>query len=161
MTDSASHTARPAQRAHTLRFQGAANRVARTLLATPGVAHLLGGRLVTLYLVGRKSGRRLTVPVAYTQHDGTILIGTPFRWGRNLRDGEPVQVRYKGRRRWADAEVFTAEDDVVRLYSVMAQDNPAFASFNQIGRDPSGALDANDLRLAWEGGARAFVLTLR
>lgn len=148
-------------RAQTLRFQAAANRVTRTLLATPGAAQLLGRRLVTLYLVGRRSGRRLVVPVAYTPHRGGLLIGTPFGWGRNLRTGEPVEVRYRGRRRWADVEVFTAEADVVRLYAVMAKQNAAFASFNGIGHDASGEPDPRDLHLAWAAGARAFLLTVR
>ena len=86
-------------RAQTLPLQGAANRVVRGLLRTPLLCRAVGGRLVTLYIVGRKSGRRYTVPVAYTRHDGTLLIGTPFGWGRNLRTGEPVDIRLKGRRR--------------------------------------------------------------
>ena len=85
-------------RVQTLPLQGAANRVVRGLLRTPLLCRAVGGRLVTLYIVGRKSGRRYTVPVAYTRHDGALLIGTPFGWGRNLRTGEPVDIRLKGRR---------------------------------------------------------------
>ena len=48
------------QHAHTLAFQGAANRVVRALLRTPLLARLVGARLLTLYVVGRKSGRRYT-----------------------------------------------------------------------------------------------------
>src|SRR4051812_21195427 len=93
---SAAPTGEP--RASTLRFQGMANRVVRTLLTTPLVARGIGTRLVTVYVIGRKPGRRLAVPVAYTRHDGGLLLGTPFPWGRNLRTGEPVEVRYRGRR---------------------------------------------------------------
>jgi hypothetical protein len=161
MTDSPADAARvPTPRATTLRFQSLANRVVRTLLAVPLVARGVGTRLVTVYVVGRKSGRRLAVPVAYTRHEGGLLIGTPFAWGRNLRTGEPVEVRYRGRRRRADVEVFTDEPDVVRLYAVMARDNRQFASFNRIGLDASGEPDPEDLHLAWAGGARAVQLTL-
>ena len=162
MTDHPSQAApTPAPRATTLRLQGAANRVVRSLLALPLVSHGVGSRLVTLYVVGRKTGRRLTVPVAYTRHEGGLLIGTPFAWGRNLRTGEPIQVRYRGRRRWADVQVFTAEDDVVARYSIIARGNRNFASFNKIGFDAAGEPEAGDLQLAWAAGARALQLTLR
>src|SRR4051812_33963940 len=88
---SAASTGEP--RASTLRFQSLANRIVRGLLATPLVARGIGTRLVTVYVVGRKTGRRFTVPVAYTRHEGGLLIGTPFAWGRNLRTGEAVEVR--------------------------------------------------------------------
>jgi hypothetical protein len=153
----------PAQepRASTLRLQGLVNRLVRGLLTVPLVARGVGSRLVILYVVGRKSGRRLTVPVAYINHEGGLLIGTPFAWGRNLRTGEPIQVRYKGHRRWADVQVFTEEGDVVGRYAIMARDNRNFAAFNRIGFDASDEPDRNDLQLAWAAGARAMQLTLR
>jgi hypothetical protein len=148
-------------RAVTLRFQGPVNRLVRGLLALPLVSRAIGRRLVVVHVVGRSTGRRFAVPVAYTRHDGDLLIGTPFAWGRNLRTGEPVEVRYKGRRRWADVAAFTQEADVVSLYSVMAKDNRNFAAFNRIGFDAGGEPDSDDLHRAWTGGARAFRLTVR
>src|SRR5215469_364313 len=82
--------AAPSPRAQTLSAQRLVNRIVRGLLRTPLICRLVGGRLVTLYIVGRKSGRRYTFPVAYTRHEGILLIGTPFGWGRNLRTGAPV-----------------------------------------------------------------------
>ncbi|MGH3193010.1 MAG: hypothetical protein ACRDOL_38300, partial [Streptosporangiaceae bacterium] len=81
--------------AQTLAMQGLVNRIIRGLLRTPLVSRLVGSRLVTVYVVGRKSGRRYAVPVAYTRHEGDLLIGTPFGWGRNLRTGEAVTIRLK------------------------------------------------------------------
>ena len=127
----------------------------------PLLSRGVGKRLVTLYVVGRKSGKRYTVPVAYTEHEGTLLIGTPFGWGRNLRTGVPVEVRYKGRRRVADVLVHTEEDAVVRDYAVIARDNRNFANFNKIGFDQHGDPDPADLHLDWAAGARAVRLTLR
>jgi hypothetical protein len=144
----------------TMRFQGVANRIVRVLLATPLVARGVGQRLVTVYVVGRKSGRRFTIPVAYTRDGGSMLIGTPFAWGRNLRTGEPVDVRYLGRRRTADVEVFTEEADVVRLYDVIARDNRQFAGFNKIGFDAAGNPEPADLHRAWTNGARVLRLTV-
>jgi hypothetical protein len=59
----------PPVRAQTIALQGLANRLVRGFLRTPLLCRAVGNRLVTLYLVGRKSGRRYTVPVAYTSHD--------------------------------------------------------------------------------------------
>jgi hypothetical protein len=160
MADTSGTPAAPEARATTLRLQGLANRMVRGLLATPLVSRGIGRRLVTLYVVGRNSGRRMSVPVAYTRHDGGLLIGTPFGWGRNLRSGEPIDVRYLGRRRRADVQVFTDEPDVVERLAVMAKDNRSFASFNRIGFDPAGEPNREDLHLAWAAGARAFQLTV-
>jgi hypothetical protein len=130
-------------------------------LRTPLLSRAIGSRLVTLYIRGRKSGRRYVVPAAYTREDETLLIGTQFGWGRNLRTGEPVEIRLKGKRQTADVEAFADEPSVVELFSTMARDNHAFATFNGIGFDPSGNPNASDLHLAWAAGARAARLTPR
>jgi deazaflavin-dependent oxidoreductase (nitroreductase family) len=148
-------------RARTMAVQGAVNRLILGVLRTPGLNQLAGERLVTLYVVGRKTGRRFTIPVAYTKDKGDLLIGTPFGWGRNLRTGEPVEIRLKGRRRPADVRAYTDEADVVRLYAAMTKDNKNFANFNRVGFDPDGNPKAGDLHAAWLGGARAFRLTPR
>ncbi len=148
-------------RAQTLPAQALVNRMMRGLLRTPLLSRLVGSKLVTLYVVGRKSGRRYVVPVAYTPDQGDLLIGTPFGWGRNLRTGEAVTIRLKGRRRVADVRVIADEPGVVDAYGVMARDNHNFASFNKIGFDTSGNPVPADLHQAWAAGARAFRLTPR
>lgn len=151
----------PAPRAQTLSAQAQVNWIVRGLLRTPLLSRIVGRQLITLYVVGRKSGRRYALPVAYTRHDGDLLVGTPFGWGRNLRTGDPVTIRLKGRRRRADVRVLTAEQDVVGAYAIMARDNHNFAKFNSIGFGPGGDPLPADLRLAWAAGARAFRLTPR
>lgn len=147
--------------AHTMRFQQVANRIVRALLRVPGLNRLAGRRLLTLSFVGRRTGRRFTVPVAYTRHDGEILVGTPFAWGRNLRTGEPVEILLAGRRLTADVVVVSDEVGVVRDYAIMCRDNTQFAAFNGIGLDTQGRPSSEDLRLAWQNGARVFHLTAR
>lgn len=148
-------------RAQTLAVQGLANRLVRGVLRTPLVCRAAGRRLIIVYVLGRKSGRRYAVPVAYTRQDEILLIGTPFAWGRNLRTGEPVDIRLKGRRRPADVEVLTDKDGVVENFAVMARDNHNFARFNKIGHDPAGNPSPDDLDLAWAAGARVIRLTPR
>jgi hypothetical protein len=149
------------QHAHTLAFQDAANRVVRVLLRTPLLARLVGGRLVTVYVVGRKSGKRYTVPVAYSSHEGALLFGTEFRWARNLRTGEPVEIRLKGRRRTADVTVTTDEAGVLADYGFLARDNHQFARFNRVALDAAGEPSLADLHRCWAAGARTVRLVLR
>ena len=151
----------PDQRAQTMAIQGFANSVMRGLLATPLLSQAVGKRLVTLYIVGRKSGRRYTIPVAYTRQGDDLLIGTPFKWGRNMRTGEPIEIRFKGRRRQADVVVYSGEAEVAAAYGTMCRDNRAFANFNKVGFDGAGNPNPEDLHLAWMAGARAFRLTPR
>jgi deazaflavin-dependent oxidoreductase (nitroreductase family) len=141
-------------------LQGVTNRVMRGLLATPGISAGIGKALITLYVVGRKSGRRYTIPVAYTAHEGALLVGTGFGWAKNLRTGDPIEVRYKGKRRTADVEVVRDETGVVALYDVICRHNKQFAKLNKITLDADGPRPA-DLREAWRNGARVFKLTLR
>ena len=148
-------------RAHKLKMQSFANHVIRGLLRTPLLCRVVGNRLMALYVVGRKSGRRYVVPVAYVRDGDALLIGTPFGWVRNLRTGEPVTVRFKGRRLLAGVRVYADEPDVVEKFAKIATENHQFASFNRIGFDAAGNPDPTDLRLAWAAGARAVRLTLR
>jgi hypothetical protein len=99
--------------------------------------------------------------VAYLADGDDLLIGTSFAWGRNLRAGEPITIRLKGRRRTADVQVWTAKADVVRALAHMARTNPTFAGFNSIRLGEDGEPDHDDLHLAWRGGARAIRLSPR
>jgi deazaflavin-dependent oxidoreductase (nitroreductase family) len=148
-------------RAETLKFQGAANRVVRTLLRTPLISRGIGSRLVTLYVVGRKSGTRYVVPVAYMRDGDRLLIGSPFGWVRNLRTGEPIQIRLRGKLRSADVEVIKDEAGVVADLARMSSDNKQFAKFNKIGFDEAGQPNADDLHAAWATGAHVVRLTPR
>lgn len=152
-------TAATAPRAQKLALQGVANGVVRGMLRAPVLSRFAGERLVTLYIVGRKSGKQYTLPVAYTRQGKDLLIGTPFGWGRNLRTGEPLTIRLKGRIRQADVRVMRDEAEVVAAYETMVRDNKAFANFNKIGFDAEGNPNRDDLRAAWQAGARAFRLT--
>ena len=151
----------PAVRAQLLPLQRLVNRMIRGLLRTPLLCRLVGKRLITVYLVGRKSGRRYAVPVAYTRRDSTLLVGTQFAWARNLRTGEPVHIRLAGKRRPADVRVVADETGVVEHFALMARDNHAFARFNKIGLDQRGDPRPEDLHLAWAAGASVALLTPR
>ena len=142
----------------TMRSQGLVNLTVRGLLRTPGLSRIIGRRLVTLYVVGRKSGRRYPVPVSYLGRGDDLLIGTSSGWARNLRAGEPVAYRFKGKTRLADVQTLAAEPDVVTAYARLAAANPAFARFSRVHVDQDGNASHQDLHLAWVGGARVIKL---
>jgi deazaflavin-dependent oxidoreductase (nitroreductase family) len=153
--------AKTANGPQTLAMQGLVNQIIRGLLHAPGLSKVIGSRLLIVYVTGRKSGRRYILPVAYTRHDGALLIGTGFGWGRNLRTGEPVEILLRGRKRLADVQVYKDEAEVTKAYTVICKDNHNFAQLNKIGIGPDGEPDADDLHAAWAAGARAFRLTPR
>jgi hypothetical protein len=148
-----------AVRAQTLPLQGLVNRVNRGPLRTPLLCRLVGRRLLTMYLAGRKSGRHYAVPVACTRRNGTLLVGTQFAWARNLRTGELVHIRLAGKRRSADVHVVADETGVVGHLALMARDNHQFARFNKIGLDQRGDPSPGDLHLAWAAAARVALRT--
>jgi len=150
---------RPAGKAQKLPMQNLVNAFTRAALNTPGVAKGIGRRLILLYVFGRNSGKRYSIPIAYMAHDGKVLIGTQFGWVRNLRTGDPIQVRYKGRLRSADVEVVEDEKRVAELYTLMCRDNHAFAKFHAIGFDSAGEPEADAVQAAVRQGARAILLT--
>lgn len=141
-------------------FQGVLNRFVRSLLRVPLLSRVVGNRLITLYVVGRKSGKLYTVPMAYLWHEGALLLGSGFAWGKNLRTGDTLEVRFMGKRRLTDVRVLTDEVAVVEHYDIIARHNPGFAKINNIGFGEDGNPDPNDLHSAWAAGARVFLLTL-
>jgi ribosomal 50S subunit-recycling heat shock protein len=143
----------------TLRGQRIANRVVRTMLATPGVSQGIGRALVTVYVVGRKTGRRYSVPVAYVRDGGDVVIGTPFRWNRNLRTGDTIDIRLRGHRIPVRVTAYTSREDVARHYAMLCRHNKQFAKLNKIAYNADGEPSQADLDAAWSVGARAFRLT--
>lgn len=152
---------RPGGGVKPLAFQGVVNRVVRILLRVPLLSRMVGSGLITLYVEGRKSGKRYTVRMAYLRYEGALLLGSGFKWGKNLRTGDAVEVRFMGKRRLADVRVLIDEAAVVQHYAVIARRNPGFARFNKIGFGEDGNPDPTDLHSAWAAGARVFLLTLR
>jgi deazaflavin-dependent oxidoreductase (nitroreductase family) len=142
--------------------QRATNALMKVLLRTPLVSLGIGSKLLTVTVVGRKSGKTYVIPVAYTRHEGKLLVGTrKWPWMRNLRDGEPVELRVRGRRKLADHRLRDAEDEVVALYDVIARDNRVNASFAGIGIGADGTPNQADLHQAWQKGVVVLEFTER
>jgi hypothetical protein len=104
-------------------------------------------RLMLLHLTGRKSGRAYRQPVSYVADGDTLLSPGGGNWKRNLRDGEPIWVRLRGRDRRARPEFIRDPNEVERLLLTMMTANPRMTSFVPfIGSD--GRIDQAGLSLA-------------
>ncbi len=143
-------------------YQNALNVLMRGLLRTPLIARGIGRRLLVFHLVGRKSGKKYDIPVAYTRHEGKLLVGVVAKkWVANIREDAPVSITLQGRRRLADAVLRRDEQSVVRLFGVIARDNKAHAAFSGVGFDPDGTPHQADLVQAYRMGAVVIELTVR
>jgi deazaflavin-dependent oxidoreductase (nitroreductase family) len=142
------------------RTQRSGNAAVRLLLRSP-LHRALSGRLLTITVIGRRTGREYAIPVGYAEHDGALLVGTAGTWRRNLRPGTPVKIRLRGRDRQADPEVITDEARAAELYRAILRRNPVHGRFAGIGIEPDGSANPADLRRALARGVAVVRLSLR
>lgn len=77
------------------------------LLRSP-LHRLLSRDLLVLGYTGRRSGRRLRLPLSYVERDGALVLCTrpgASQWWRNLKGGAEVEVLLRGRRVRAAARI--------------------------------------------------------
>ncbi|MGY0499805.1 hypothetical protein ACWZHB_15070 [Nocardia sp. FBN12] len=143
-------------------FQDKLNTLIRGLLKVPVLSGIVGKRLATLHVVGRKSGAVYDVPVAYTVYEDTLLIGTALRpWVKNLQGGAELSISRGGAPETFAATVYTEEKDVIELFAVIARDNKQNAKFNGIGYLPDGEPSKADIYQTWQQGGVVIGLTPR
>ncbi|MFI6865682.1 nitroreductase/quinone reductase family protein [Nocardia sp. NPDC050406] len=141
-------------------YQNVINTIVRGLLKVPVLSKGVGKRLATLHVVGVKSGKVYDIPVAYTRHDGDLLIGTALRpWVKNLRGNVPVKVSMGGAPTEMLADVLDDEKSVMELYEVIARDNKNNAKFNGIGFTADGSPNKADIYQTWQQGGVVVRLT--
>jgi F420H(2)-dependent quinone reductase len=145
--------ARPPRRQLQSRAMNAANVVMRAVLGLP-VATPLGKRLMLAYVVGRRTGRIYRQPVSYVRDGDALLTPGGGRWKLNLRPGERVRLRLRGRDVMARAELIGDPDEVDRLLGVIYAANRAASSFVGIARGPDGRLNPEQLGAAVAHGFR-------
>lgn len=143
---------RPPRGATQARLMRIANVPMRFLLALPFPTPL-GKRLMLVFHIGRRTGRRYRQPVSYVRADGVLLTPGGGRWTRNLTDA-PVRLRLRGRDREAQAELIDDPAEVDRLFAVMSRANPMLRRFVPIPMTPDGHLQPDRLELALRHGFR-------
>ncbi|MEV0079126.1 nitroreductase/quinone reductase family protein [Nocardia neocaledoniensis] len=143
-------------------YQHRVNSFVRGLLKVPVLSGIVGKRLATLHVTGRKSGTVYDVPVAYTVHQDSLLVGTALRpWVKNLRGGAEVRLTRGGAPETFTATVHSDEQAVLELYAVIARDNKQNAKFNGIGYTADGEPSKADIYQTWQQGGVVVELTPR
>jgi deazaflavin-dependent oxidoreductase (nitroreductase family) len=89
----------------------------------------LSRRLMLLFFTGRKTGRLYRQPVSYVADGDTLLSPGGGNWKRNLREGEPIRIRLRGRDIAARAQFVRDATEVERLLRKMMAANPRLTSF--------------------------------
>ncbi len=108
--------------------------------------HALMGPTMLVTVTGRKTGRKITVPVNYYQ-DGSDLWIVSSRnrtWWRNLLNGGEVEVRLRGQDRNGIAEVLQDEPAVAAQLAQYVQRLPASARYMGV-RVENGEPNCDDL----------------
>jgi hypothetical protein len=142
----------PSRRAQATLFR-IANVPMRAVLGLP-FGTPLGKRLMLLYITGRVTGKRYRQPVSYVRDGDDLLTPGGGRWRLNLRDGEPVRIRLRGRDLTVRPDLGKDPDEIERLLGVMAAANPAISRFVRIPKTPDGHFDRPSLAAAVRYGFR-------
>lgn len=104
--------------------------------------------VLALTYTGRKSGRTYTVPVNYVRdpddYDRLLITSTPARtWWRNLRGGQSLSVRLRGRDVTSFAEVLE-EDRAPTALAAYFRGAPQMAKYFEV-KMLDGEPDADDV----------------
>jgi hypothetical protein len=142
----------PSRRAQATLFR-IANVPMRAVLGLP-FGTPLGKRLMLLYITGRVTGKRYRQPVSYVRDGDDLLTPGGGRWRLNLRDGEPVRIRLRGRDLTVRPDLVQDPDEIERLLGVMTAANPAISRFVRIPKTPDGHFDRSSLAAAVRYGFR-------
>jgi deazaflavin-dependent oxidoreductase (nitroreductase family) len=99
------------------------------LLYNLGLGALLGRNILLLTTIGRKSGRRRTVPLTYEESDGMFNVasarGASADWMRNIAVNPNVEVRVGRRRIVGRAEAVTDVSKIADYLQRQMERNPA------------------------------------
>ncbi len=125
----------------------------RVILGLP-FATPLSGRLMLLFLTGRKTGKSYRQPVSYVRDGDVLLTPGGGNWKLNLADGRPVRVRLRGRDVSLRPEAVADTAEVERLLGVMTAASPMAARFVAIPKGADGRLDPAKLDAAVRHGFR-------
>jgi len=136
------------------RLMGLINIPMRVVLGLP-FATPLSGALMLVSFSGRRTGKHYLQPVSYVPDGDTLLTPGGGKWKLNLREGQPVRIRLRGREVLARPEFISDVAEVERLLRRMMAVNPRVTSFVPVaGAD--GQIDHDKLAAAVGYGFRVI-----
>jgi hypothetical protein len=103
------------------------NNIVRFMLRTP--LHVLMGNTMLITVTGRRTGRKLAVPVNYYRDGKTlwILSSRDRTWWRNIRPGSKVMLHLDGTELAGIADVVRDDDAVIAQTGQYLRHFPAAA----------------------------------
>jgi len=125
----------------------------RVILGLP-FATPLSGRLMLVFLTGRKTGRSYRQPVSYVRDGAAMLTPGGGNWKLNLAEDRPVRAWLNGRDVSVRPEIVADTAEIERLLGVMTAASPMAARFVAIPKGADGRLDAGRLEAAVRHGFR-------
>ncbi|HEX6400586.1 MAG TPA: hypothetical protein VF108_08995 [Actinomycetota bacterium] len=117
--------------------------------------------LALLSFIGRKSGRRYTLPVGYHELDGQGVILTASAWRANLRGGADVEVVHDGVPRPMRAELIEDPHEVARIYGALLEKIALSKAKLSIGLEVVGDKIPTEEQIEEAVGGRRAVVLLR
>jgi F420H(2)-dependent quinone reductase len=111
----------------------------------------LSSRLMLLFFTGRKTGRSYRQPVSYVVDGDALLTPGGGRWKLNLREGESIEIRLRGRKVLARPEFVRGTQQVEGLVRKMTALNPRLTSFVPFARR-DGSVDRDLMQTALDRG---------
>jgi len=115
-------------------------RVRMLRAANPVVMRLLGSRfhglasrdLLVVRFAGRKTGKRYTLPLSYTEIGDALYLCTRPEvagWWKNMRGGFPIEIVWRGRSVQAKATLLDSDSgEALQALTAFLRHNPGTAS---------------------------------
>ena len=108
---------------------------------------LLGKNTMLISFKGRKSGKKYSVTIMYSQ-DNSVILATSYHhriWWRNLLEGAPVTLLVRGQTLKGIGKAITREADVAKHLRTYLQIVPTHAKYFNVTLGPDGKLDIGDV----------------
>jgi len=124
------------------------NRLMTLVLRSP-VHGVVSKNFLLITFTGRKSGKRYTTPVSYSQEGDLVTIFTHAAWWRNLCGGIPVSVRVRGEEVQGIAEPIAEDKRAVAAgLTAHLRKAPYDAKFYNVTLDDQGNPRAEEVEKA-------------
>ncbi len=121
--------------------------ILKRILASP-LHGMMSKNLMLIHVTGRKTGKRYTLPVPYSQEEKTLVVMAAGVWWKNLRGGAPVKVRLRGQDYDGYAEVYEDTESITTEVRKFLSQRPEVARFLKVQLDANGQPDAEGLQRA-------------
>ena len=111
---------------------------------------LMSRTTMLISFTGRRSGKRYTTPVGYTQ-TGNLIRTTSQRnrvWWRNFEGSAPVKLTLRGKNRSGTATALTEESAVADGLTAFLTSNPQMAKYFKVGFGEDNQPNPEDLARA-------------